>query len=247
MSLHASFAAHRDRFRLRVDLDLAPGEVVVIAGPNGAGKSTLLAAIAGQVRIDSGEIVLDDRLLARGRGLHVPAHRRGIAMLAQSPTLFGHLDVRDNVGYGLRAGGVRRRAARLRAQTLLAAAGLDHLARRRPDRLSGGQAARVALLRALIVDPALLLLDEPFAALDAATVLDVRTALTQSMRTETTRRPHRASLIVSHDPADALLLGDRLVLIEGGRITHQGSPTAVLAAPRSEFGHRYAAGAFIPG
>jgi len=226
------------RVRVRVperDVDLAlevaAGETVAVLGPNGAGKSTLLGAIAGLVRAenpDGASVRLSDRPLDG-----VPPHDRGVALLAQDPLLFPHLSVLENVAFAPRATGVRRAAAHARAREQLATVGAADLAGRRPARLSGGQAQRVAIARALAAEPELLLLDEPMAALDAS----VAPALRQTLRRVLAGR---TALIVTHDVLDALLLADRVVVIEGGRITEDGPTQQVLTAPRSAFAARLA-------
>jgi molybdopterin-binding protein len=209
-------------------LDVAAGETVAVVGPNGAGKSTLLAVLAGLVRPDEGTVRLGGRVLD-GR----PPHDRGVALLAQDPLLFPHLSALENVAFAPRAQGVRRRAARAAALAHLEALGVADLADRRPGRLSGGQAQRVALARALAAEPALLLLDEPMAALDVEVTPALRHTLRQVLA-------GRTVVLVTHDLLDALLLADRVVVVEGGRVVEQGPTEEVLRAPRSAFAARLA-------
>ncbi|GGH34363.1 ABC transporter ATP-binding protein [Microbacterium album] len=214
-----------------VALEIGAGETVAVIGANGAGKSTLLEALAGFLRPDRGRIVLEgETLLDTESSEAVPPHRRPVALLAQEALLFPHLTVRNNVAFPLRHRlGLARPAAAVEAGRRLDALGAGHLAQRRPAQLSGGQAQRVALVRALAADPRLLLLDEPLAALDATAVPDMRAALRAAAS-------GRTALVVTHDPLDALSLAERVVVIERGRVVQQGPPTEVLRTPRSEFG-----------
>ena len=187
-------------FGLEVELTFASG-VTVLAGPSGSGKSTLLRVIAGLTRPDSGRVVLGGRVLDDGR-LHVPAFRRDVAYLFQEYALFPHLDVLDNVAYGLAARGVARGTRDATARAWLARFGIDALAGARPALLSGGERQRVALARALACAPRALLLDEPFAALDAATATHVRDEL------RATLAPLDIPVVVvTHDESDARALG----------------------------------------
>ncbi len=217
----------RDEIRgVDVDLVVAPGETVALVGPNGAGKSTVLAAVAGLLRPDEVVVKVGDRVLA-GPGTWVPPHRRSVALLAQAPLLFPHLNVRDNVAFGPRSRGDG--AARAVADRWLDELGLTDLARRRPAELSGGQAQRVALARALASEPAVILLDEPLAALDAPSVPELRRVVRRVLA-------DRTAIVVTHDPVDALVLADRTVVVESGRIVDAGPSRDVLAHPRSAFG-----------
>jgi molybdate transport system ATP-binding protein len=217
-----------------VSFDVEPGETVALLGPNGAGKSTTLAVAAGLLRPDAGRVVLGDRtLLSTEQGVDVPPHRRQVALLAQDALLFPHLSVRDNVAFGPRSSGTgRTRSGRL-AQEWLERVGAADLAQRRPAHLSGGQAQRVAVARALATEPRLLLLDEPLSALDVAIAPSLRQTLRQVLVGRTT-------LLVTHDVLDALLLADRVVVLEGGRVVEQGRTHEVLTRPRSAFAARLA-------
>ena len=215
-----------------VALDVAEGETVAVLGPNGAGKSTLLAVAAGLLRPDTGRVVLDGVELTGPRTWVAP-HARRIALLAQDPLLFPHLSALENVAFGPRSRGTHRRTAREQARGWLEEVGGADLADRRPGQLSGGQAQRVAVARALAADPRLLLLDEPMAALDVA----VRPALRQSLRRVLA---DRTVVLVTHDVLDALLLADRVVVVDGGRVVEAGPTTDVLTRPRSAFTARIA-------
>lgn len=211
-----------------VGLEVAPGETVALLGPNGSGKSTVLGVIAGLVAPSGGRVSLGGRALDG-----VPPHRRRTALLAQEALLFPHLSAVDNIAFGPRCAGRRRRAARATAQEWLARVGAEDLADHRPAQLSGGQAQRVALARALATDPELLLLDEPMAALDA----DVAPGIRRLLRTVLA---DRTTLLVTHDALDALLLADRVVVVERGRVVEHGPTREVLTRPRSEFAARVA-------
>lgn len=222
---------------LGVDLSLADGETVAILGENGAGKSSILEIAAGMLLPDHGTVTVDERLLTevdRGRTrVDVPPHRRGIALLAQDPLLFPHLTVRDNVAFGPRSAGRSRRGSEELAAHWLTEVGAEELADRKPGQVSGGQAQRIAVARALAADPRLLLLDEPMAALDVA----VTPALRQTLRRVLA---DRTTVIVTHDVLDALLLADRVVVLDRGVVVEDGPSRDVLARPRSGFAARLA-------
>ena len=210
-----------DREILRVDaLDVAAGETLAVLGPNGAGKSTLLRALAGLGRLRrSGEVLLDGRPAAPGE------IRAAVAAVLQRPVL-QRGTVLDNAAAGLRLRGVRRREARRRAQPWLEALGVAHLAQRAARTLSGGETQRVAIARALAGEPRVLMLDEPFAGLDAATrtdlVVDLRAVLDEL---------NAATLLVTHDRTEAEALADRVAVLIGGRIRQIGPTAQVLDTP----------------
>ncbi len=215
----------RGAFTLDIELSAEAGEVVALLGPNGAGKSTALRALAGLVPLSGGHIRLG------GQDWHDrPAERRPVGMVFQDYLLFPHLSVVDNVAFGPRCHGVRKKEAREVAAGWLERVGLADQAGRRPRTLSGGQAQRVALARALAVGPRLLLLDEPLSALDAHTRLEIRARL----------RRHLAefdgvAVLVTHDPLDAMALADRLVVVEHGRLVQEGTPAQVARHPRTDY------------
>ncbi|GGM29813.1 sulfate/molybdate ABC transporter ATP-binding protein [Promicromonospora citrea] len=215
-----------------VALEIERGETLALLGPNGAGKSTVLAVAAGLLRPDSARVELDGRPLtvsgAGRRAVHVPPHDRQIALLSQEPLLFPHLSVLDNVAFGPRSRGASRAAARATARHWLAEVGVEELADRRPAQVSGGQAQRAAVARALAADPGLLLLDEPMAALDVAVTPDLRRTLRRVLA-------DRTVLLVTHDALDALVLADRVAVLEGGRVVDHGETARVLSQPRSRF------------
>jgi molybdate transport system ATP-binding protein len=229
--LAGDLQVERGRFRLDVRLELAAGEVVVLLGPNGAGKSTTLQCLAGLLPLSGGSLHLADRVLDDpSQGVLVPPQSRRVGVVFQDYLLFPHLSARDNVAFGVRCGGASRRAARAAAADWLARMDLAGLGDTRPDQLSGGQAQRVALARALAPQPDLLLLDEPLAALDAGTRTAVRSGLRRHLRDF-----GGCTVLITHDPLDAMVLGDRLVVLEDGRVTQTGTPAEVARAPRTRY------------
>jgi molybdate transport system ATP-binding protein len=215
-------------------LDVPSGTTLGLVGPNGTGKSTALAALAGTLRPHAGRVVVDDDvLLDSATGRWTPAHARGVGLLAQEPLLFPHLDVLGNVAFGPRSSGTTRREAERVARERLQELGCADLASRQPGTLSGGQAARVALARALAPEPRVLLLDEPMAALDATAVPQMRTVLGRALVRR--RETGQVAVLVTHDVLDALLLTDLLAVVEGGRVVDIGPTSRVLEQPRSAF------------
>ncbi|MFD5276038.1 sulfate/molybdate ABC transporter ATP-binding protein [Pseudarthrobacter sp. NPDC058362] len=226
---------------LDVALRVGAAETVAVMGPNGAGKSTLLDVIAGLLQPEHGEAELNGRsLFHTADGTWLPPHQRGTALLAQEPLLFPHLSVVDNVAFGPRSAGLARSAAREQAMRWLAEVEAADLVERRPAELSGGQAQRVAIARALAADPALLLLDEPMAALDVQSAPLLRRLLKRVLA-------DRPAIIITHDALDALMLADRVVVLEGGRIVEEGPTREVLERPRSAFAAGLAGLNFVPG
>ncbi|MEV0717183.1 ABC transporter ATP-binding protein [Asanoa sp. NPDC050611] len=227
----ARIVVDRGTFRLDIDLRIDAGEVVALLGPNGAGKTTALRALAGLVPLTDGHITLRDRRLDDARARRwVPAEHRPIGVVFQDYLLFPHLSALENVAFGPRSHGTGRREARTVAAAWLDRVGLADHVRRKPRQLSGGQAQRVALARALAVEPELLLLDEPLAALDARTRLDTRAELHRHLAAHP-----GATLLVTHDPLDALVLADRLVILEGGRVVQEGDAAEITAQPRTDY------------
>ncbi|PWI13688.1 ABC transporter ATP-binding protein [Streptomyces sp. Act143] len=223
--LDARLVVERGAFRLDVALTAAPGDVVALLGPNGAGKTTALRALAGLVPLSDGHLRLDGAELDR-----TPPESRPVGVVFQDYLLFPHLTALDNVAFGPRCQGLGKARARAQAAVWLERMGLAEHASAKPRRLSGGQAQRVALARALATHPRLLLLDEPLAALDARTRLDVRAQL----------RHHLAdfeavAVLVTHDPLDAMVLADHLVVVEEGRVVQRGTPADIARRPRTDY------------
>ncbi|MEW2166985.1 ABC transporter ATP-binding protein [Streptomyces sp. NPDC007084] len=224
--LDARLVVRRGSFRLDVELTAAPGEVVALLGPNGAGKTTALRALAGLTPLsEGGRLRLDGARLDR-----TPPESRPVGVVFQDYLLFPHLTALDNVAFGPRCQGVPKAAARAQAAAWLERMGLAAHAGAKPRRLSGGQAQRVAVARALATRPRLLLLDEPLAALDARTRLEVRAQLRQHLA-----EFEAVAVLVTHDPLDAMVLADRLVVIEDGRVVQEGGPAEIARRPRTDY------------
>jgi molybdate transport system ATP-binding protein len=231
MTLSAVIHATRGNFRLDVYFDVADGETLAVLGPNGAGKSTILRCLLGLVPLDTGRIVLGDQVLEdTTNNLYVEPENRRVGAVFQDYLLFRHLSVIDNVAFGLRARGAKKESARLTARAHLERFEVEHLADRRPSQLSGGEAQRVALARALAVDPKVLLLDEPLAALDVTTRRTVRDELSLFLSAFGGPR-----LIVTHDPADARRLADRVLIVEHGSVVQHGSILDVMRDPATPY------------
>jgi molybdate transport system ATP-binding protein len=225
VSLDAHLVVHRPGWTLDLGLTVGAGEVVALLGPNGAGKTTALRSLAGLQPLDGGHVRIDGEDVTRE-----PASRRRAGVVFQDHLLFPHLTALENVAFGPRSRGVAAPLARVVAQEWLDRVGVGGLAAARPRTLSGGQAQRVALARALAAEPRLLLLDEPLAALDARTRLTVRSEL----------RRHLggfggAAVLVTHDALDAMVLADRLVVVEHGAIVQTGTPAEIARRPRTEY------------
>jgi iron(III) transport system ATP-binding protein len=206
-----------------VDLEVARGSRTAVVGPSGCGKTTLLRLIAGFETPDTGMLSLNGEMLADDVGI-VPAHRRNIGLVAQDGCLFPHLSVLDNIGFGMKS---NREAKRRRAGELMDMVGLDRaMLARKPDQLSGGQQQRVALARALAREPRLMLLDEPFSALDTA----LRAATRQAVA-DVLSAAGITTILVTHDQAEALAFADQVVVMRAGRFAQVGSPRDVYLRP----------------
>lgn len=221
----------RGTFQLDASFTVAPGQVLGVLGPNGAGKTTLLRALAGLQALTTGSIRLGDLVLDDvDTATFLAAEQRPVGLVFQDYRLFPHLDVRDNVAFAARAQGVGRRPARERAQRWLERLDLTALADRRPHQISGGQAQRVALARALAADPGLLLLDEPLSALDARTRLEVRSQLRSHIGEFT-----GPVVIITHDPLEAMIMTDHLLVVEDGRVVQSGTPAQIAQRPATQY------------
>ncbi len=212
-----------------ISLTVADKEIVCLLGPSGCGKSTLLRVAAGLEPLQSGAVVIGGRIMAGGVGAgETPPEARGVGFVFQDFALFPHLSALDNAGFGLfRLGPGARRAA---ATAALAKVGMEGLAASFPHMLSGGQQQRVALARAIAPEPRLLLLDEPFSGLDARLR---RRVLEDTWRL--LKDSGAASLVVTHDPEEAMLLGDRVAVMRAGRILQVDTPDAIYRRPNSAF------------
>lgn len=230
-TLDARLKVRLGQLDLDVALEAPAGRTVAILGPNGAGKTTILRVLAGLQALDAGHVDLDGRRLDESATrTWVPTEDRKVGFVHQDLLLFPHLSARENVAFGLRAQGMAKDGARRRAQAWLEQVGLADQADARPHALSGGQAQRVALARALAVEPAMLLLDEPLAALDAGTRPETRRDLRRFLDSFS-----GVSVLVTHDPLDALLLAHDVVVLEAGRVTQAGPIAEVTARPRTRY------------
>lgn len=229
LALHGTTTV--DDFALTIDLDVAAGQCVALVGPNGAGKSTVVRLLCGLLALDTGRLALDDAVLddTNASAFVAPEHRR-FGIVFQDRRLFPHLDVGENIAFGLRARGVRRPEARRRATATAERLDLVDLLDRRPGTLSGGQQQRVAVARALADDPRVLVLDEPLTALDASSYRTVRSVLHDVIRSA-----QIPVVMITHDPVDAMTLADHIVVLDGGRVVQAGDPTSIRRHPRSRW------------
>jgi len=208
-----------------VSLDIGDGEFFVLLGPSGSGKSTLLRAIAGLSGVDHGRISLHGRDVT-----HVAARKRGVGLVFQNYALFRHMTVADNIEFALRVRHMRARARRQRRQELLRLVALEGMDNRLPAQLSGGQQQRVAVARALAHKPEVLLLDEPFGALDAK----IREELRRTIR-EVQRELGITTVLVTHDQEEAFALADRIGIMNLGRLLEAGAPHELYSRPATRF------------
>ncbi len=208
-----------------VSLDISPGELVALLGPSGCGKTTLLRAIAGFVVPTAGRVRLDGEPID-----HLPPHRRGVGIVFQNYALFPHMTVAENVAYGLLARGAARALVRERVAATLDLVRMGGFADRLPRQLSGGQQQRVALARALAVGPRILLLDEPFGALDKNLRLDMQIEMKRLQRESGV-----TTVLVTHDQEEALSIADRIAVLNHGRLEQLGTPTEIYDRPATLF------------
>jgi sulfate/thiosulfate transport system ATP-binding protein len=208
-----------------VSIDVESGSLTALLGPSGSGKSTLLRIIAGLDQPDNGSVLIDESDVT-----NVPPQRRGIGFVFQHYAAFKHMSVRDNVAFGLRIRKEPKAAVSQRVDELLEIVGLTGWAQRYPGQLSGGQRQRMALARALAVRPSVLLLDEPFGALDA----NVRAELREWLR-RLHDEMHVTTVLVTHDQEEAMSIADRLVVLDHGRIQQVGSPREIYEKPANPF------------
>jgi len=206
-----------------VRLTIPNGMLVAVLGPSGCGKTTLLRTIAGFERPDAGSVTLGGRIVSSPTAM-VPPERRNVGIVPQEGALFPHLDVAGNIGFALR--GLDRATRRARVGELLELVGLPGIEKRRPEQLSGGQQQRVAIARALAARPAVVLLDEPFAALDTDLRARVRNEVAAVLR-----EAGATALLVTHDPPEALAVADRVAVMAAGRIVQQGTSRDLYRRP----------------
>lgn len=208
-----------------VDLDIKPGEFFTLLGPSGCGKTTLLRMIAGFNTVDGGEIYFDDKLINR-----VEAHKRDIGMVFQNYAIFPHLTVAENVAYGLKAKKVQKGEIGRRVEEALELVQIGKLKDRKPNELSGGQQQRVALARAFVIEPSVLLMDEPLSNLDAKLRVQMRTVIKKLQR-----RLGITTIYVTHDQEEALAISDRIAVMKEGNIMQVGSPEEIYKHPQNTF------------
>ena len=208
-----------------INLDIKGGEIIALLGPSGCGKTTLLRIIAGFIAQSQGRIIIGDDIVDAQ-----PPNRRAVGIVFQNYALFPHLSISENVGYGLAARGVDKASRQREAQRLLELVQLPTMADRLPRQLSGGQQQRVALARALAIKPSILLLDEPFAALDKNLRLDMQIEVKRLQRVSGI-----TTLIVTHDQEEALSMADRVAVLSHGKLEQFGSPSDVYDRPQTLF------------
>ena len=208
-----------------ITLDIRKGEFFTLLGPSGCGKTTLLRMIAGFNTIDSGSIFFGDRAINS-----IPAHKRGIGMVFQNYAIFPHLSVADNVAYGLKARKVPGAEIGPRVKAALEMVQIGELASRMPNELSGGQQQRVALARAFVIEPSVLLMDEPLSNLDAKLRVQMRTTIKKLQR-----KLGITTIYVTHDQEEALSISDRIAVMKNGLIMQVGEPTQIYKKPENPF------------
>jgi len=208
-----------------IDLDVADGEFVTLLGPSGCGKTTTLRMIAGLVEPTSGRVFFDDQDVT-----FLPPRARNIGFVFQTPALFPHLSVADNVGFGLSVKRAKKPAIAARVEEMLALVGLTGYGARLPAQMSGGQQQRVALARVLATDPRVLLFDEPLSALDR----NLRDTLKYSIL-DLQRRTAKTAIYVTHDQSEAFAISDRIVVMNAGRVEQIGTQMEIYLNPRTEF------------
>ncbi len=208
-----------------VNLEMKPGEFYTLLGPSGCGKTTLLRMIAGFNSVDGGEIYFDETLIN-----HVEAHKRDIGMVFQNYAIFPHLTVAENVAYGLKAKKVPKNEIEKRVDEALELVQIKQLKNRKPNELSGGQQQRVALARAFVIEPSVLLMDEPLSNLDAKLRVQMRTVIKKLQR-----RLGITTIYVTHDQEEALAISDRIAVMKDGNIMQVGSPEQIYKKPENTF------------
>ena len=208
-----------------ISLHIEEGEFFTLLGPSGCGKTTLLRMIAGFNSIEAGDFYFGEKRIN-----DVPAHKRDIGMVFQNYAIFPHLNVFDNVAYGLKARNVPKSEIEPRVRAALEMVQISHLATRKPNELSGGQQQRVALARAFVIEPSVLLMDEPLSNLDAKLRVQMRTVIKKLQR-----RLGITTIYVTHDQEEALAISDRIAVIKDGCIMQIGTPAEIYAKPQNPF------------
>lgn len=209
----------------KVSLEINEGEFFTLLGPSGCGKTTLLRMIAGFNSIEGGEFYFGENLIN-----DVPAHKRDIGMVFQNYAIFPHLNVRDNIAYGLKARKVAKEVIDKKVDEALELVQITHLADRKPNELSGGQQQRVALARAFVIEPSVLLMDEPLSNLDAKLRVQMRTVIKKLQK-----RLGITTIYVTHDQEEALAISDRIAVMKDGVIMQIGTPSEIYAKPENPF------------
>jgi len=227
--LDADFVVRRGDFVLDVALSAEPGDVIAVIGPNGSGKSTMARALAGLVPVTSGRITCRGTDWDTGEGQPVQVQARNVGVVFQDLLLFPHLSALDNVAFGPHSRGVDKTGARRTARAWLDRLGVGELSHRRPGELSGGQAQRVAIARALATEPALLLLDEPLAALDVGVAMTLRVELARHLADF-----GGVSVLVTHQAIDTMTVANRVMVLDEGSVAQIGSPQEVAQRPRTD-------------
>ncbi len=227
--LQARVVVRREGYALDVALTAEPGDVVAVVGPNGAGKSTLLRALAGIQALDEGSLVCEGEVWDGPGRRPVEARHRNVGVVFQQDLLFPHLSALRNVAFGARARGIGRREAEDRARGWLDRLGVGDLAERRPAQLSGGQAQRVSIARALATEPRLLLLDEPLSSLDVGVAMALRLELSRHLAAY-----DGVAVLVTHDALDAMTLANRVLVLDDGQVAQEGTPAEVAQRPRTD-------------
>lgn len=218
-------------FAVRAQFSVRAGETVALLGPNGAGKSTIVSALAGLRALNAGVIAYGSRVFdAPAAGRFVPAAERRVGVVFQDALLFPHMNVLHNIEFGPTSMGRDRGHTRDQVHVLVNRFGLASLLERKPSQLSGGEAQRVAIVRTLVTEPEVLVLDEPFAAIDASARPQLRRDLTHFL--ETFAGP---AIVITHDPTEAFLMADRILILENGAITHDGTPDDIRLTPRTAY------------
>jgi molybdate transport system ATP-binding protein len=231
MRLSAAVRVRLNGFLLDATVIAPRGEITAVIGPNASGKTTLLEAIAGLIPLESGVVELGDEVLENvDTGQRIAPQDRRVGYVFQDSLLFPHMSALENIAYGIRAGGRSKRDAQSDARAVLREAGLEEIARLKADELSGGRRQLVSLLRARARGPELLLLDEPTSSIDAVSRPVVRRELTEMIKSF-----DGVTLLVSHDPVEAMSLASRIFVLEEGKVVQWGSPQELAARPSSRY------------